>query len=329
VLEAAYYRERRERFRRILDRISPKYAFELISPAHGEMWLRYQPVTTVSSRSLISAYAYALEDVMYCREDAELGYLMVLLMESDNHLLAFPPLGDYQPERFARALERMRHIFDLAGEPFRLAYMSGQEAEWVRAAPGYEVWTDPGENDYLYLISELTRFDGPENVSRRKGHNQFLRRHPAETQLIEPSHMADCARILEDWCAERECASCGFRCPRDIALRALKDLDKLHGAGGIMYADGEPEALMLLGGMGGGMVDMLSIFARHRYSGLSFCLIDQVCRLCAPDMTYLNSEEDMGIPSLRRFKESLHPALLLPKYRARADEGAPASMGVK
>lgn len=320
MLEEAYYRERRERFGQILERISEKYAFELISPAHGELWTRYQPKTTVSGRSFLSAYAYALEDVMYCWEDAELGYLTVLLMESDNHLLAFPPLGAYRPEAFAAAMGRVRQMFDLAGEPFRLAYMSEQEAGWVRAAPGYEVWTDPGENDYVYLVSELTRFDGPENANRRMNRGRFLRRHRAETRLITPGcqdQMEDCARILGDWCHQRDCGGCGFRCPRETAIRGLEAMDRLHACGGIMYMDGEPEAWMLLGMMSGEMADMMSIFARHRHSGLTYCLIDQVCRLCVPDVKYLNFEEDMGIPSLRRFKESLHPAERLPKYRAR------------
>jgi hypothetical protein len=320
MLEDAYYEERQTRFRDILERIGGQYAFELIGPKHGEMWMRYQPETTVSSRSFLSACAYALEDVMYCREDAESGYLMVLLMESDNHLLAFPPMGAYHPERFAAVIRRMRHVFDLAGEPFRLAYMSEGEAAWFRERPDFEVWTDPGESDYLYLVSDLTRFDGPENANRRMNHNRFLRRHQAETQLIESDRAEDCALILKDWCARRSCDACGFRCPRETTLRALKNLGETFGAGGIMYVDGEPEALMLLGLMGGEMADMLSIFARRRYSGLSYCLIDQVCRLCIPRMKYLNFEEDLGIPNLRRFKESLHPARMAPKYRARAVE---------
>jgi hypothetical protein len=319
MLDDAYYKERQARFQRILERIAGRYAFELISPEHGKIWMSHQPETTVSGRSFLSACAYALEDVMYCGEDAELGYLTVLLMESDNHLLAFPPMGAYEPERFAAAVGRMRHVFELAGEPFRLAYMSEQEAEWIRALPDFTVWTDPGENDYVCLVSELTRFDGPENANRRMNHNRFLRRHRTETRRIEPgrgSCLEDCAGIIEAWCAGRGCDSCGFRCPRDTALRTVRDLDRFHASGGIMYMDGEPEALMLLGEMGGGMTDMLNIFARHRHSGLSYALIDQVCRLCIPDTRYLNLEEDMGIPNLRRFKESLHPAFTLPKYRA-------------
>jgi hypothetical protein len=320
MLEAVYYQERRERFDRILARISPEYAFDRIGPEHGEIWLRRQPETTVSSRSFLSACAYAGEDVMYCRDDAEMGYLMVLLMESDNHLLAFPPLGDYHPERFALAVGRLRHIFELAAEPFRLAYMSGREAEWVQALPGLQVWTDPAENDYICLLSELTRFTGRKNASRRQSRNQFLRQHQADIRRIvpgDPAHMKDCAMIMGDWCSRRGCASCGFRCPKDTAVRALRDLDRLHAEGVILYVDGAPEALMLFGDMGGGMADMLSLFVRHRYSGLFHYLIEQICRLYIPEMTYLNFEEDMGIPNLRRFKESLCPArLLLPKYRA-------------
>lgn len=318
MLDGAYYRQRQERSDRIWNRISAEYTFEPVGAEHEGLWTRYQPETTVSSRCFVSVCAYACEDVIYCREDAELGYLMVLLMESDNHLLAFPPMGAYHPERFAQAVRRMGHMFDLAGEPFRLAYMSEGEAEWVRALPGLRVWTDPGESDYVYLISDLTRFDGPENANRRMNCNRFLRRHPAVTRRLTPgdgAQMEDCGRILEDWCAQRDCVGCGFRCPRETALRTLGALGSAAG-GGIMYADGAPEALILLGDMGGGMTDMLSIFTRHRYSGLSYCLIDQVCRLCVPDMRYLNFEEDLGLPNLRRFKESLHPAATLPKYRA-------------
>ncbi|MDR1438646.1 MAG: DUF2156 domain-containing protein [Clostridiales bacterium] len=319
MLDGAYYRMRRERTERVMLRLSPSCAFEPVTPRLREPWLHFQPRTTVSSRSLLSVCAYAQEDAIYWREDAQSGYLLVLLLEGDNSLLAFPPIGEYRPARFESSILRLRRIFDWAGEPFRLAYMSELEAQWLMRLPGYEVWSDPGESDYLYLISELTRFDGPENANRRMNHARFLRRHGASTLRIEtPGQMDDCRLILDDWCSQRDCAGCGFRCVKEVALRALRDLGRLSATGGIMYMDGEPEALMLLGDMGGGMADMLSIIARHRHAGLSGCLIDQVCRLCASGAKYLNFEEDIGIPGLRRFKESLHPLRLLPKYRARA-----------
>ncbi|MDR1061883.1 MAG: DUF2156 domain-containing protein [Clostridiales bacterium] len=326
MLDAAYYRERGERLAAALRRLPAPFAFAPITPELRGLWLRYQPRTTVSSRSLLSACAYAQEDAMLCWEDREHGCLLVLLLESDNSLLAFPPLGGFEsprfePARFEGAIARLRRIFELAGEPFRLAYMSGREAARLRRLPGYEVWTDPGESDYIYLVSELTRFDGPENSNRRMNRARFLRRHRVSAELIDsPGRIADCRLVLDGWCAARDCGGCGFRCVRDVALRALRDLGDLRAAGVVLYMDGEPEALALLGMMGGGMADLLSICARRRHTGLSFHLIDQACRLCAPGAAYLNFEEDIGIPGLRRFKESLRPIRLLPKYRAKEAE---------
>lgn len=39
-----------------------------------------------------------------------------------------------------------------------------------------------------------------------------------------------------------------------------------------------------------------------------------------PNLQYLNREEDMGLPGLRKAKESYHPAFLVKKFRAYLEE---------
>jgi hypothetical protein len=47
-------------------------------------------------------------------------------------------------------------------------------------------------------------------------------------------------------------------------------------------------------------------------------LYTAICKECAekiwPDVKYLNREEDMGLPGLRKAKEDLHPVAMVKKY---------------
>jgi hypothetical protein len=297
-----------------MERLRPLYNFEVISKEHYDLYLKYQPETTVSSRSFISSYAYALEDAIVLCEDRELDYLSVLLLEEDNSLTSLPPLGEYRHDSFAAMIERMIGMFASIGEKFNLSYMSETEAKRIDGIPGrrFSIVADPGESDYVYLVSDLLDYGGAKNANRRRLRNKLKRIEGIEVQRLDGAKCAHAIEtILGAWCLKRNCLQCGFRCPKNTTLLAFEYAD-----GVLIFVDGEPEGIILLGMMSDSMADVVSIFSIHDYPGMTHRLVDEACRICLPGVKYLNYEEDMGLDGLREFKRRLCPAYLLPKYRA-------------
>lgn len=325
----AYYLERENRRNQLIACLAPAFDFQPINSQMRDLFLRYQPDTMMSSRCFLSLYAYAREDVIIYWEDTELHYLVLLFIDRENRLNAYPPLGPYREETFSRMIARMYSMFRLAKEPFRFDHIGEEELARFQGLSGYRFYptTTEDEDDYVYEIERLTNFDGPENYNRRMNHNKFLRRHELRIEFVREDVWADCERVMDGWCGDRNCESCGFRCPRTTATRAMHHLDKIHATGSLMYMDGEPEAMVILGMMGREMADLLTIFSIHRYPGLTYSLLDETCRLCLPGVKYLNLEEDLGIPNLRKFKSSLHPVMKIKKYQAHVVSNVP--FGIK
>lgn len=316
--DIAYYQERAETLRAIQKQLWPEYQFRPITVSFAPLLKRYQPNTRLSSRCLLSLYAYAGEDDMLYWEDEELEYLCIIYIGKDNRLCAYPPLGTYRANAYARMVERMDDIFRRAGVPLRLEHVDPAELPHLEALQcrPFTITSSPDDEDYIYTLQSLMDFDGHHNYNRRMNRNKFLRRHLIRSIRITDAHMQDCFKVMEGWCAQRSCTQCGFRCPYQTAQRALKHLDALDAWGILMYMDEEPESVVLLGDMGGGMADLMSIFSKSRNSGETYCLMEEVAKLCPSHVQSINLEEDLGIESLRRFKQALHPTEMLKKYTA-------------
>lgn len=280
--------------------------------------MRYQPETKISCRSFLSLYAYSHEDDILLWENVQDGYLLILYADARNNLCAYPPIGRYVPDTYARAVHKLEQIFAALGRPLRLCNVEKSEIDRLHALDEYRVLlsSTSDEDDYVYASSELTRFDGPENYNRRMNANRFRRKHDVQVVPLENKHYDDCMMIIQGWCDHHGCSSCGFRCPKRVAQRVLRDMPEIGATGALLMMDGKPEAAALLGDMGGDMMDLICIFTRSRQTGMTYCLLDAMCRICVPDARWINFEEDMGLENLRHFKRSLHPAKMIVKHEA-------------
>lgn len=315
----AFLRRRTELSDLYLDRMRPSFPFRPVYLCDKERICATQGGTELSSRCFLSLYAYAQEDDILLLQDDQSGCLLLLAIDGENRLCAYPPVGCADGGGFARAVRGLEEAFALAGQPLRFCNVAEAELARFYALADYRVLVSasPDDTDYVYDASELTRFDGHENYNRRMNANRFRRKHAAETLPLREEHFDDCMKVIRGWCGARSCSACGYRCPMRTAQRVLGRMEEIGAVGAIMYVDGEPGALTLLGDMGGGMFDLLSIFTSKRLTGLTYCLLDDMCRLAAPGAKTINFEEDMGIESLRHFKRSLRPSRMVEKYEAR------------
>ena len=134
---------------------------------------------------------------------------------------------------------------------------------------------------------------------------------------VGPERFDDCLSLQDEWARKKD----GENPEEDLAIRRLfREWDSLGMLGGLLYADGRP-----VGFTAGERIapDMVDIHFEKAYADVpgAYPMVARefarMIRARMPEVKYLNREEDMGLPNLRKAKEEWHPTCLLEKSRAR------------
>ena len=95
--------------------------------------------------------------------------------------------------------------------------------------------------------------------------------------------------------------------------------DGLGMTGGILYADGSPAAFTAGERLGSDTIDVHFEKAPDDLPGAYPMIAREFARHLQkdfPEIRYLNREEDMGIPGLRKAKEEWYPMFMIDKFTA-------------
>jgi hypothetical protein len=184
--------------------------------------------------------------------------------------------------------------------------------------------------DYLYLVERLATLRGKKLQAKRNHINRFIERYP-EWQAIEldPDNLSDCARVERIWQAEKETAPTR----EDPAVAAAMQHFEALGLEGLMIVtrDG-PVAFTMGRRMTADTYDVHFEKADAEIQGAYAIVNREFARLVQsryPEVIYLNREDDLGLPGLRRAKESYGPDQMVEKHRAfwRGESDAGIRMG--
>lgn len=99
---------------------------------------------------------------------------------------------------------------------------------------------------------------------------------------------------------------------------AVDNFEGLSLSGGIIYANNVPVAMTIASYINDVAVDIHFEKAVGEYAvNGGFAAINQMYASTLKDVKYINREEDINIPGLRKAKESYHPKFMLKKYGVR------------
>ena len=170
-------------------------------------------------------------------------------------------------------------------------------------------------SDYLYNSSDLIGLRGKKYDGKRNHINKFNRMHTYEYVPLECSLLDECIRIMEEWCAEKNC-NCqdGDYCERLANMELLKNFKVLGCKGALIKADGKFEAFTV-GEMLTGDTAVIHIEkAKSSIDGLYTLINQQFASREWSGTTYINREQDLGKEGMRKAKLSYHPVRLIDKY---------------
>lgn len=175
---------------------------------------------------------------------------------------------------------------------------------------------DRASFDYVYKISDLTKLPGSRYHSKRNHINRFLSSYPYEYHKLDESFAPACLDMFGKWCSSKEDPNLLEQ--RDAVSELLENLSALGVVGGGITVEDQLVAFSF-GEVLSQNSSMVVIHLEHADTNFhgSFPLINREFLTNEwSEFEYVNREEDMGLPGLRRAKKSYHPALMVKKYIA-------------
>lgn len=246
------------------------------------------------------------------------GYLVVFSHFYGHSMYLFPSgHGPLKP-----VMEALREDAREREIPFRLTSMSVADCRAVEELyPGqFKFYPDRDGFDYLYEIDHLADLKGKKFQQKRNHINRFLESCPNwRAEPITPDWIPACRGLLDKWYRTRLEADPHMQYHLEqLALsRAFQNYEAL-GLDGMLLLDGDKPIAMTIGSLLSPTVyDVNFEKALGEVPG-DYAMINRTfaryIRDQYPQVQYLDREDDLGLPGLRKAKESYHPDRMVEQY---------------
>jgi uncharacterized protein len=172
--------------------------------------------------------------------------------------------------------------------------------------------------DYVYLASDLSELAGRKYDGKRNLVKKFHKTVNAEFSPITPDLLASCIELQEFWCSERECAIHADLDAENLAIAMiLEHWEKLGLIGGAMVAEGKVLAFSVAEKLSPGTAVIHFEKGDSNFPGSYQAINQNFVQASLTGFDWINREQDLGVPGLRKAKESYHPDHLTEKFTIR------------
>ena len=249
----------------------------------------------------------------------------VLFSQFDRRTVYPFPVGGGDKKAVLEAIINDAHERDI---PCRLTGLTEENIRLLEELyPGkFFFHCDRDSYDYVYAIDDLAELKGKKYQKKRNHVNRFRTEHPDyRVQPLCDELLEDVKALVDGWYESRlaQDPTADFLMERRAIEKALRDYEKL-GLETLVLLDGRQVLAVTMGSfLSENTVDVHFEKAREDVDGAYAainCEFARYLREKYPQLQFLNREEDMGIPGLRKAKESYLPHHLTEKCWAHLRE---------
>lgn len=175
--------------------------------------------------------------------------------------------------------------------------------------------------DYVYDAESMRTLAGRKNQKKRNHINYFLKEYEGrfEYKLLDKNNFDECLDLVKQWADNKE-ENNEYDEGMDDELIGIKkifnnyDILKFNVKIGGIYIDGKLEAFTIGELLNPNMALIHIEKANPNIRGLYPFINQQFLVNEFSDVEFVNREEDLGIPGLRKAKLSYHPIRFVEKY---------------
>ena len=187
------------------------------------------------------------------------------------------------------------------------------EDSQTQALSSFNVEVDPLPDlfDYIYRRTDLATLQGGHLQAKRNHVNRFKADNPDfEYRPLTPALFDECRRLTEIWQGEKG-SSETIDVERAVMENIFSNWESLGMIGGSIFVNGRMTAFSYGAAVTNDTFDICVEKADRNIEG-AFAIINQQFASHLPEQyIYVNREDDMGLPGLRKAKLSYHPEILL------------------
>lgn len=228
----------------------------------------------------------------------------------------FEPLPMEEQFDIKRIMDTLLSFYGDRKQDLMLRSVSTRFKESIEQMYGdaYYYREDRKNYDYIYNTKDLMELKGSKYHAKRNHINKFITQNAFEYKPYGEEYKEGCWALYQRWYEQRE----GTENPEDdeaVAMRlALDEAEALGFKGGVVLIDGQVEAFTLGERLTKNMAVIHVEKANSEIQGL-YPLINQLfVQREWSDTEFINREEDMGVPGLRKAKLSYRPVRFLEKF---------------
>lgn len=227
------------------------------------------------------------------------------------------PKGDGDPRP---SIEYMREEAHRNGAKLVMRGLTPKTLEELQEYYGEDAFAiseDRDNADYIYTADKLRYLKGRKLSSKRNHLKHFERNGPWHYDKVTQENLAEARAFVEEFYQEKDDPDLAAE---SVAIGEMFDnYETLGFMGGLLFQNDRAVAFTAGTRLDQSTIDVHFEKALPGVEGAYTMINYQFANMVAeenPDILYFNREEDMGLPGLRKAKESYHPDVLLMKYYA-------------
>ena len=230
----------------------------------------------------------------------------------DGKNVLLPPLTK---EPISAVLESMKKA--AAENHPKMLFYSMESEQAKQLSQRFRVEPDRDDWDYVYLTSDLADLPGDKYHSKRNFITRCVSTYKCEYAKLDDQVVNDCLQLQTEWCNLRKCDTVPGLEAENKAIKTIFDnYELLAVSGGAAYVDGKLEAFTIAEPLNNDTAVIHFEKANPEITGLYQLINQWFCQNALRSFKFVNREQDLGIPGLRKAKLSYHPHHMVEKYLA-------------
>lgn len=172
--------------------------------------------------------------------------------------------------------------------------------------------------DYVYRQIDLATLPGKNYENERKKLNKFKNRNKWEFRPLTGDLIHKCVALQEQWCEWRGCDDEPSLANEDTGIQdVLNNWEALKFGGGVVLVEDQIVAFTLAEPLNASTMVCHVEKANQEFVGAYQGINQLFAASLQNPFEFINREQDVGEPNLRRAKENYHPIFFIQKFKAR------------
>ncbi|MDE6742642.1 MAG: phosphatidylglycerol lysyltransferase domain-containing protein [Lachnospiraceae bacterium] len=166
---------------------------------------------------------------------------------------------------------------------------------------------DEMEDEYIYSVREHLELKGGAYANMRTQVHRVERDYKPETRMLDPLNEEDAVFIIRKWRRRKGQLPEGFLSDDQVNETLIRMRRELSGEGVIVYLGGSPVSVVAGVPLSKDTFDIIVAKSTENLQGVSYYAKREFMKKIQDRFQYINLEDDMGIPGLRRMKKAMCP----------------------